>query len=73
MAVDTIARGLAIKSGSDIISDLEDGSIIVARAYEDQNGVNIDEYYAKIADVPYISTDFYPYTSAEIDSLLGVG
>lgn len=51
---------------------IENGTVIAGRAMADENGVNINTYYAKIADVPSISTDIYPYTDAEIDTILGI-
>ncbi len=66
-----IAKNVA-KEIEDLIEDLISGDIIVGKAKADEDGVNIKEYYAKIADIPSISTDIYPYTDQEIDEILGV-
>ncbi len=68
MPRDIVAWALA----QSVKSEIEDGSIVAARAIADENGVNINTYYAKIADIPYISTDIYPYTDEEIDEILGI-
>ena len=75
MAVDVIARGLGFKSKS-TVDDLEgqilSGGYIVQRAYADQLGINIDQYYAKKTDIEHITVDIEAYTDEEIDSLLGL-
>lgn len=66
------SSGQASQEVAQLKSDIQDGTVIAARAYADENGININTYYAKIADVPSISTDIYPYTDEEIDAILGV-
>lgn len=75
MARDIIA--IAAAKGAIVLSQvlhngLADGSIIAARTYGDENGVNLMGDYAKLADLPYIAADVYPYTDDELASLLGI-
>ena len=75
MARDIIAIA-ATKSSlnkiTNLYNNLVNGSIIAARTYGDEDGDNLADLYAKLADLPYIAADVFPYTEEELKELLGI-
>lgn len=75
MARDVIAMGLGLKSRevvTDLQNDILSGQFVVLKAYCDQLGISIKDYYAKKTDIDHITVDIEAYTDEEIDSLLGI-